>query len=120
MRREEDEQLWDLLGKAPRPAAASPFFARNVVRAIREEGAAREPAPFWLMLRRFLPAAAAVALLAAGALTMRPSAPAPEIEEMPEVAAQLDEVDFAVVADLDDLLALEEDGLWLDADVSTL
>lgn len=120
MNRADDEKLWDLLGQAPPPAEASPFFARNVIRAIREETATSETGAPWFWLRRLLPAAAAVALLATGALTMWPTAPGPEIEEMPEIAAQLDEVDFAVVADLDDLLVLEEDGLWFDGDVSSL
>ena len=40
-------------------------------------------------------------------------------ESLPDTLAQLDAVDYEVVADLDDLLALEEDSLW-DADSSTL
>ncbi len=39
---------------------------------------------------------------------------------MPEAIAQLDPIDFEVVADLDNLLALEEESLWTDGDVSTL
>lgn len=44
----------------------------------------------------------------------------PEDETAPDAVAQLDSIDFAVVADLDDLLAMEEDSLWTDPDVSTL
>ncbi len=36
MNREDDEKLWDLLSQASTPAAATPFFTRNVLRAIRE------------------------------------------------------------------------------------
>ena len=36
MRREDDQELWDLLGKSATPEV-SPFFARNVVRQVREQ-----------------------------------------------------------------------------------
>ena len=35
MKREEDEKLWDLLGRSAEPKV-SPFFARNILRKIRE------------------------------------------------------------------------------------
>ena len=36
MKREDDQELWDLLGKAEQPPVVSPFFARNVLREIRQ------------------------------------------------------------------------------------
>ena len=36
MDREDDKQLWDILGRVPEPTL-SPFFARNVVRSVRQE-----------------------------------------------------------------------------------
>lgn len=65
MNREEDPQLWDLLGrsKAPTPSA---FFARNVVRVVRAHSA-KGYRLGWLNVRRLVPAlsgAAAVALAA--------------------------------------------------------
>src|SRR5256886_17126478 len=65
MNREEDPQLWDLLGRS-KGAAPSPFFSRNVVRAVRAEIPERDGLSGWFNLRRlvpgFLAAAAAVAI----------------------------------------------------------
>ena len=119
MKREDDQELWDLLGKAgQRPV--SPFFARNVLREIRQQPAWRDR--LWLSLRRLVPASAVAALVIAVGLWLRnPGGPAsPSAEDLPDAIAQLDPVDFEVVADLDDLLALEEDNLWTDGDVSAL
>ena len=40
MNREEDPKLWDLLGRAQK-VEPSPFFARNVVRAVRRRRSRR-------------------------------------------------------------------------------
>ncbi len=37
MEPQDDKQLWDILGRVPEPSL-SLFFARNVVRKIRQEG----------------------------------------------------------------------------------
>ena len=37
MKRDDDQELWDLLGQAAEPKI-SPFFARNVLREIRKPG----------------------------------------------------------------------------------
>ncbi|MEP6821744.1 MAG: hypothetical protein ABI946_05275 [Chthoniobacterales bacterium] len=125
MKREDDHELWDLLGKADHTPVVSPFFARNVLREIRREPAWRDRFPPWLSLRRLIPisATALAALAAVGlALYQTPESPrpAPDPEPLPDSIAQLDSVDFEVVADLDDLIALEEDSVWTDPDVSTL
>ena len=50
---EDDAALWSLLERAPRPKAASPYFARRVLRevaALEEAGPVTEPtAPGWLV-----------------------------------------------------------------------
>jgi len=68
----KDQELWDLLGRAPRPAAP-PFFAAKVLRQI-ETGDSR---PAWLTsLLRWL-APAALATLVILAILPRPEAVAP-------------------------------------------
>jgi hypothetical protein len=68
MEREDDPQLWDLLSrsKAPEP---SPFFARNVVRAVRNESASVSPLASWLQLRRLVPSFSALAAVVIAAFT---------------------------------------------------
>ena len=111
MKREDDQELWDLLGKAGQPAL-SPFFARNVVRQIRQEPDWRENIRRWLSPRRLIPAAAVAVAVVATTLSIR--VPNASDEHMPETVAQLDPQDYEVVAALDDLIASEEDGLWDD------
>jgi hypothetical protein len=116
MKREEDEKLWDLLGHSAEPKA-SPFFARNVVRKIRE--AQGEPAPVrWWNLRWMVPAAGvAVAIIAALSLRMQ----MPErshSDPRGEVFALSEAQDADLVADLDDLVGSDdsnslEDGVLL-------
>ncbi len=124
MKHEDEDELWDLLGKADQPAPVSPFFARNVLREIRQRPTWRDRLSPWFSLRRLLPVSVtAVAALAAVGLALYQPVQRPvtaEDEPPPDAVAQLDPIDFAVVADLDDLLALEEDSLWSDPDVSTL
>lgn len=116
MKREDDQELWDLLGKASAPAL-SPFFARNVVRQVRQEPDWRENMRRWFSPRRLIPAAAVALALVATTLSFR--VPNASDENVPDTVAQLDPQDYAVVADLDDLIASEEDGLW-DDDTPTL
>jgi len=119
MKREDDQELWDLLGKTGQPTL-SPFFARNVLREIRQERTWRSRLPRWFGPRQLIPATAvAVAIFATAISFQKPAATSPS-ENLPEGVAQLDAVDYEIVADLDDLLALEEDNLWADTDSSTL
>ncbi len=113
MKREDDQQLWDLLGHAAQPQI-SPFFARNVIRAIRQEARHAGRLGAWLSPRRLIPAAGlAVAMIAAIVATHHP-APQTPAENAPDVLAQIDPQDYDVVADLDELLASEENSLWDD------
>jgi hypothetical protein len=110
MKRENDQHLWDLLGHAAQPQA-SPFFARNVLRQIREQP---RWSPFsWLSWGRLVPVsglAAALALVAFFALNNHPPRQNPADEE--DLIAKIDVQDYEVVADLDELLASDENNLW--------
>src|SRR5438105_13692757 len=69
MNREEDPQLWDLLGRS-KGAAPSSFFARNVVRAVRAEIPERHGLTGWLS-RRLVPAFSAAAAIAIAVFTFQ-------------------------------------------------
>ena len=97
MKREEDPQLWDLLGRS-KGAAPSPFFARNVVRVVRAELPERQGLTGWLNFRRLIPAFSAAAAVAIAVFTFqvlhhqvspRRGSITVEVQD-PEVAADLD------------------------------
>lgn len=114
MKREDDEQLWDLLGRAPE-TKVSPFFARNVLRQVRQEQS--KPGRFWLSWRRLVPVSAvALAITAAVVFLHNPSSQPGAVPEAPAdpVIAQIDVQDYEVVADLDNLLASDENSPWDD------
>lgn len=117
MNRDDDQELWDLLGKS-QPQALSPFFARNVVRELRQQRTWRATALRWLSPSRAIPAmAAAIVICAATFYTIsddRSTSVAGADEDVPEVVAKLDAEDYEIVADLDDLLASQEDDSWDD------
>jgi hypothetical protein len=112
MQREDDQQLWDLLGRTAKPKL-SPFFARNILREVRQEGSSFGRAQNWFSLRR-LGAASAVAAVVIGMAiaTHAPRWSQKSPEREPDVVAKIDPQDFDVVADLDELLAWDEDSLW--------
>ena len=104
MKRDDDQELWDLLGQGAEPKV-SPFFARNVLREIRQPDKwanLRE----WLTVRRLVPAASLVivALISVVVLRMQTPPAHPGAEMWTNVNAQ----DYEVMADLEDLLASED------------
>ena len=113
MKREDDEQLWDLLGRAPERKVSS-FFARNILRQVRQEQS--KAGRSWFSWRRLVPASAvAVAIIGAIVFVHNTSPPPTSSEaQVDPVIAQIDVQDYEVVADLDDLLASEENNLWDD------
>ena len=117
MNQEERDDLWELLGRA-RPVRVSPLFARNVLRALREEPPPSSGILVWLRARWPMLAAASCAVgFAAVALW-----PEPEPVESPASLAALAEVvgtspDYAVIGNLDELLAAEESSAWLSPSV---
>lgn len=119
MKHDEHDDLWELLGRA-RPVKASPFFSRNVLRTIRQSKPERERGFMewlragwnWLSLTG---AAAAVLLLAVG---LRPhmldsnslaSADSANFEEV------VRSPDFAVIANLDALVAIDDNDVWIES-----
>ncbi len=108
MNSDEHDELWNLLGKA-RQSFPAPFLARNILRKIRTQQ--RRPTFFgqaFALLRKWRLAtlgAAAVALLAVNL--------APHTKKQGE-AIQLAATDYEVIANLDELLASQENSLWTD------
>jgi hypothetical protein len=120
MKREDDEQLWQLLGRAAE-YKPSPFFARNVLREIRQDRRTPGTAGAWLSWRRLLPASAALGAIVAGILALQhPIKPQGQPGGDADVVAKIDPQDYDVVADLDDLLATDDNSLWDDNSNSTL
>ena len=110
MKREDDEQLWDFLGRLP-PPQLSPFFSRNIVRRLREE----LPAPRSRRLLRWLiPASVAATVLVTGLVSLHRPATWPKQTSDIDVVAEIDPQDYEVVADLDQLVASDENSLWDD------
>ncbi len=93
----EKDPLWNLLGRA-RKVEASPYLARKVLRAIREEPSRPVLGAFW---RWFLPASACAALVL-GWSAWQWRADESEFNET-----------FDAVADLQSLV-LYEDIAWVD------
>ena len=118
MKREDDQQLWDLLGEAT-PRQLSPFFARNVVRRIRERSDGFAWIRNWLSPRKLVPAMGlAIAVIATILVFHQPAGRNP-VDNPPDVIVKIDPQDYDVVADLDELLATDESNLW-DDDTQTL
>ncbi len=113
MDREDDKKLWDILGRIPEPTL-SPFFARNVVRSVRQEATPFERARNWFSLRRLV-AASAIAVVVIGIAigTHHPVSQTPAVNGS-DVVAKIDPQDYDVVADLDELIAWDENSVWED------
>ncbi len=117
MNREDDQELWDLLGKSAQPAV-SPFFARNVVRQIRQEKSWTDYARGWLRPRRLLPASAIALVMVVSGLSIRSIRNS--ADNPPELVTKIDLQDYDTVADLDDLLASDDDGIWTEGESVSL
>ena len=129
MKGDDNDKVWELLGKARQPAV-SPFFARNVLRAVRQEEDAR---PIRAWLSRFFSSAArslhrwtwqvAIAGTCAVAVLITVG-PGPFVRHHHSVPAQtkfarqiVGNPDYEVIKHLDELVADEESSLWLDDSV---
>jgi hypothetical protein len=115
MKREEDEKLWDLLGRSVEPTV-SPFFARNVLRKIREAQGETSPSRGWIL--RWLVPAAGVATVLIAALTFPTQLVERTQRDSGAEVAAVDGQDNDLLADLDDLVGPEdtlalEDGVLL-------
>src|SRR5437588_4290144 len=106
MNTDEHDDLWRLLGKAKQPAV-SPFFARNVLRAVRVTEQAR-PGWFAWLARKWVVAAvgstAAILLAVNSSHFFRASDP-----DVILLAQQVStQSDVEVITDLDELIASDE------------
>ena len=101
MNRDDDPQLWDLLGKSAAPQP-SPFFARNIAREVRQQ---RSSSGRWLNLRWLAPAVGVAAVIVAGAIAIHQP---PARDATAPVVAKA-ELDDDVSADIDDLVGSDDD-----------
>jgi hypothetical protein len=106
----ERDDLWELLGKRKSPSV-SPFFARNVLREIRAQQETRRAPLAWLFRRWRIAvlATAGIVLLAVGIGIYKPQSP--DQTAQPQLASS---GDYEVIAHLDELLAYEQNSVWLD------
>ena len=110
MKRGDDEKLWDLLGHSAEPKV-SPFFARNVLRGIRESES-RSPLRSWLP---WLVPAAGVSVAIIAALFLRVQMPGRNHPDAgPETLALIDVQESDLLADVDDLVG-PDDSAWDDS-----
>ena len=109
MKREEDEQLWDLLGHSAAPQV-SPFFARNVLRKIREAQGEPPARPWWSL--RWLVPAAGVAVAIIAAVSLRFQMPQRiHTDSRGNVLTYSEAQDGDLIADLDDLFSDDSNSL---------
>jgi hypothetical protein len=106
MKRDEDEKLWDLLGHSAEPKV-SPFFARNVVRKIREAQGEVAPRPWWYL--RWAVPATGVAVAVIAAFLLRVQMPQQSHSDSGGDALALSEAqDSDLMSDLDDLVGSDD------------
>jgi len=112
MNTEEHDDLWHLLGRANEPSV-SPFFSRNVLRAIRDQTRESVGAFTWLRHHwRLIAASTGVALIAGLALLPHTDQSDSSTMLLAETVSQSS--DYQVISDLDALLASEENSVWLE------
>jgi hypothetical protein len=112
MNPEEHDDLWQLLGKARAPQP-SPFFSRNVLRAVREQEHDR-PAGLAGFFRKWrVPAVSAGLVFAAAALMLN------RVDQPDSVTLLAQQVsaspDYQVITHLDELLDSEQNSVWLES-----
>ena len=115
--REDRDDLWALLGKA-RTAKASPAFPRDVLRRVRMEETSPEPG-FLEWLRSGWNWLALAGTAAAVAMVLAATQPRHQARQIAAAeGVEIDEVvrspDFSVIANLDVLMAMDENDLWLE------
>ena len=108
MKREDDEKLWDLLGRSAEPKI-SPFFARNVLREIRESES-KPSTGGWL---RWLVPAAGVAVAITAALFLGVQTPDPNYtDSRTDALSLIESQDSELIADLDVLIEPDDSNSW--------
>jgi hypothetical protein len=113
MKPQDDKELWDVLGRLPEPTL-SPFFARNVLRKIRLKPTHFERVRNWFSVRKIVGASAVAAVFVALTLVTHYPGPQATSPNDSDVVAKIDPQDYDVVADLDALIAWDENNVWED------
>ena len=113
MEPEDDKELWGVLGRLPEPTL-TPFFARNVLREIRLRPARFDRVRKWFSARKLVGASAVAAVAVALALVTHYPGPRTTSSSDSDVVAEIDPQDYDVVADLDELIAWDENSVWED------
>jgi hypothetical protein len=117
MEPQDDKELWDVLGRLHKPTL-SPFFARNLLRKVRRESGRFERVRNWFSLRKVVGASAVTTVLAAVfvavAIVTHYPGPRTTSSSDSDVVAKIDPQDYDVVADLDALIAWDENSVWED------
>ena len=111
MERQDDKELWDVLGRLPE-AHLSPFFARNVLRSIRAQPGRFELVWNWFGGRKLVGTSALAAVLIGLALFVHHPNPSTPSSGDLDIVAKIDPQDYDVVADLDELIAWDENSVW--------
>ena len=111
MEPEDDKELWDVLDRLPEPTL-SPFFARNVLRRVRQGPARFDRVRSWFSVRKLVGASAVAAVAVALALVTHYPGPRSASSSDLDVVAKVDPKDYDVVADLDELIAWDENSVW--------
>src|SRR5437660_543085 len=99
MEPQDDKELWDVLGRLPEPTV-SPFFARNVLRKIRQEPTRFERARNWFRVRKVVGASAVAAAAVFVALALVTHYPGPRITSSND-SAVLSKIDTTIEAKID-------------------
>jgi len=129
MNTDDNDKLWKLLGKTRQPTV-SPFFARNVLRAVRQEEEARSGlSRGWssfmrlghILRRKSLQFAVTATCIIAALITVTPSTLFRHHHVAPVEAGIARQIvgnpDYETIKHLDELVADEESSLWLDDSV---
>ena len=137
MNHDEHDELWELLGKAKAPKER-PFFAAKVLNAIKQDAgmqdAAQEPKglmAWWMSLRRrwVLSLATCSAVAVATALVLMPHSPktvvmtptaAVGVADPLSGLAEAIETSDDLVTSLDNMMAAQDNSIWLQAAPSSL
>ena len=114
MNTEENDELWELLGRAKAPVI-SPFFARNVLRTLREGSQVRLGFVFWLFNHWRIASAGTCALVIAAtfAVVQHESRQANSVVLLAQQVSA--SPDYQVIKNLDELLDSERNSVWLEA-----
>jgi hypothetical protein len=111
MDREDDKELWDVLGRVPEPTL-SPFFSRNVVRSVRQGATHFDRMRSWFSWRRLAAASAVLIVVIGMAIATHHPVSQTKAANDSDLVAKIDPQDYDVVADLDELIAWDENSVW--------